>query len=66
LAEKRNFKPHLTIARIKRAKKSVELAKKHLEEEFEPVQFEVSEIVIYESRLQPTGSKYFPVKRISI
>lgn len=64
--EKRNFKPHLTIARIRQPEKSFELAKKHLENEFEPVGFEVSEIVIYESRLQLTGSVYFPVKRISI
>jgi 2'-5' RNA ligase len=64
--EKRNFKPHLTIARIRQPEKSFELAKKHLENEFEPVGFEVSEIVIYESKLQPSGSVYFPVKRISI
>lgn len=64
--EKRNFKPHLTLARIRQPNKSFELAKKHLEKDFEPVRFEVSEIVIYESKLQKAGSVYFPVKRISI
>jgi 2'-5' RNA ligase len=60
--EKRDFVPHLTIARIREPHKSRELAAKHLQNEFEPVEFEVGEIVIYESRLQPAGSIY---KKIS-
>jgi 2'-5' RNA ligase len=57
-AEKRNFKPHLTIARLKDPRSSRELVEKHLEKDFEPVVWEVAEIVIYESRLRPTGSIY--------
>ena len=64
--EKRAFKPHLTIARLRAPDKSADLAKKHLEKEFEPAGFEVCEIVIYESKLQPSGSFYIPVERISI
>lgn len=64
--EKRAFLPHLTIARLRAPDKSADLAKKHLAKEFEPAGFEVCEIVIYESRLQPSGSVYIPVKRISI
>ena len=56
--EKRNFKSHLTIARLREPHKSRNLVEKHLENEFEPVEFTVSEIVIYESKLQPTGSVY--------
>ena len=56
--ETRNFKPHLTIARLKEPHVSRELIERHLGNEFEPVVFEVAEIVIYESRLRPTGSIY--------
>lgn len=60
--EKRNYKPHLTIARLRELQFSSDLVKKHLEYNFEPVLFEVSEIVIYESKLQPTGSIYTKLK----
>jgi 2'-5' RNA ligase len=59
--ENRNYKSHLTIARLREPQKSRELAEKHVENEFEPVRFEVAEIVIYESRLQRTGSIYTKV-----
>jgi len=61
--EKRNFVPHLTIGRIREPNKAVELAKKHLDNVFEPVEFKVSSIVIYESRLLPTGSVYSVVSK---
>jgi 2'-5' RNA ligase len=61
LKEKRAYTPHLTIARIREPQKSKGLAQRHLENKFEPASFHVSEIVIYESRLQPTGSVYLPV-----
>jgi 2'-5' RNA ligase len=56
--EKRAFKPHLTIARLREPEKSRELAQKHLQTIFEPVRFDVSDIVIYESKLRPAGSVY--------
>ena len=40
--EKRNFKAHLTIARLREPHKSKEIAQKHLENKFEPVEFTVS------------------------
>ena len=56
--ENRSYKPHLTIARIRDVGKSKKLAETHLRKQFEPAGFEVGEIVIYESRLQPAGSIY--------
>lgn len=56
--ESRNFAPHLTIARLRETENSRELIEKHLRKIFQPVVFEVSEIVIFQSILQPTGSVY--------
>jgi 2'-5' RNA ligase len=64
--EKRNFKSHLTIGRLREPQKSNEIAQKHLQNGFEPVEFEVSEIVIYESKLQPAGSVYSAVSKYKL
>jgi 2'-5' RNA ligase len=56
--ENRPFHPHVTIARIKDEKKAKELIERHRNERFESGEFEVNEIVIYESELRPTGSVY--------
>jgi RNA 2',3'-cyclic 3'-phosphodiesterase len=56
--ETRKFVPHLTIGRVREPNKARKLAKTELETAFEPVGIEVSEIVIYESILQPTGSNF--------
>lgn len=61
--EKRKFKAHLTIARLREPQKLRELANKHLQNEFEPSRFEAFEIVIYESKLQSTGSIYSVVSK---
>lgn len=56
--ENRNFTPHLTIARIREPHKSKNLIEKHLTNNFPAIDFVVSEMVVYESRLQPSGSVY--------
>ena len=61
--EKRAFVPHLTIGRVREPNRANNLARKHLENNFEPVEFEISEIVIYESKLLPTGSVYSVVSK---
>ncbi len=55
--EKRNFKPHLTLLRIKNNTKTDFLSKlKDLN--FEPIVFESDKIVFYKSELLPSGSVY--------
>ena len=58
LSEKRPFRPHLTIARIKDKQEAQDLIQKHKTADYESPPFEVSELVIYESTLLPTGSVY--------
>lgn len=64
--EKKDFKPHLTIARLREPERSATLVEQHLQTYFEPVEFEAAEIVIYESRLQPTGSIYSPLTKYKL
>jgi 2'-5' RNA ligase len=64
--ERKNYKPHLTIARLRDVGKSKELAEKHLQEEFKPAEVEVAEIAIYESRFQPAGSIYQKVTTVQL
>jgi 2'-5' RNA ligase len=54
--EDRAYKPHLTIARLR--KPEVSLADAHLKMQFEPIEIELKEIVVFRSELSPKGSKY--------
>lgn len=63
---KRDFKPHLTIARLREPGRPAELVRAHLETEFGPVEVEVPDIGIYESRLQPAGPVYLPFARYKL
>ena len=60
--EKRTFHPHITIARVKDAKKAMDLIDMHRASGFESAEFEVIEIIIYESKLLPSGSVYSKLK----
>jgi 2'-5' RNA ligase len=59
--ETRPFAPHITIGRVRQTGAPATLVDAHLSAQIEPVEFEVSSIVIYESLLQRTGSVYSKV-----
>lgn len=61
--EKRIFKPHLTIARLREPQKSGELARIHRANEFAAIDFTVGELIVYQSELRAQGSRYTPVFR---
>lgn len=60
--ERRGFVPHLTVGRVREPSQARDLTQKHLQNKFAPCEFEVSEIVIYESKLQAHGSIYSKLK----
>lgn len=65
--ENREFKPHLTIGRIKMLKSQTNLntiLEKYHEVEIQKVQ--VHEVIIFESILKPTGPFYKPVSIIKL
>jgi RNA 2',3'-cyclic 3'-phosphodiesterase len=56
--ENRAYRPHLTIARLRRPEDMRELADTHMKMQFEPIDVEVKELVVFRSELSPKGSKY--------
>lgn len=63
--ETRNFNPHLTIARLREPHNSAGIVSLHATNEFSSPGFSASELVVYQSRLQPNGSQYTPIFRAS-
>jgi 2'-5' RNA ligase len=56
--EDRAYRPHLTIARLRKPEGARQLAEAHLGMKFEPIEVEVKELVVFRSELSPKGSKY--------
>lgn len=61
--ENRAYRPHLTIARIRRPEGARKLAETHLQAKFESVDVTVNEIVIFRSELSPKGSRYTAISK---
>jgi 2'-5' RNA ligase len=56
--ENRAYRPHLTIARLRKPEDARRLADAHLQMRFETIEVELKEIVVFRSELSPKGSKY--------
>lgn len=61
--EDRAYKPHLTIARLRKPDGARQLAEAHLQIKFEPGEITVNEVVVFRSELSPKGSRYTPLSR---
>ena len=61
--EDRAYKPHLTIARIRRHDGAHSLAKTHLQTEFGFTEICVSEFIVFRSELSPKGSRYTAISK---
>jgi RNA 2',3'-cyclic 3'-phosphodiesterase len=61
--EERAFRPHLTIARIRRPENARQLADAHLRMKFVPTDVLLDELILFRSELGPSGSKYTLLSR---
>ena len=57
--EPRDFKPHLTLARLRAPSQT--LSEAHRQTPFGPFRFEVNELLLMRSELGPGGSRYTPL-----
>jgi 2'-5' RNA ligase len=61
--EPRRFRPHLTVARLRHPDNARALAAAHEKMEIEPVDIDVTELLVIRSELSSEGSKYNVVSR---
>jgi len=61
--EDRAYRPHLTIARIRKPEGVRRLADAHLQMQFNPTEIELKELILFRSELSPKGSKYTAISR---
>lgn len=61
--EDRSYKPHLTIARLRRPEGARQLAEAHLQTQFPITAIDVNEFVVFRSQLSPKGSIYTPISK---
>jgi len=61
--EGRAFRPHLTIARLRRPEGARELADAHLQKQFTPSNLTITELIMFRSELSSKGSRYTAISR---
>ena len=61
--EDRAFRPHLTIARIRKPHNANQLAEAHLHTEFAAIALVLNELILFRSELSPKGPRYTPLSR---
>jgi 2'-5' RNA ligase len=61
--EDRAYRPHLTIARIRRPEGARRLADAHLQINFPATEVELTELILFRSELSPKGSKYTAISK---
>jgi 2'-5' RNA ligase len=61
--DERAYRPHLTIARIRKTEGARRLAEAHLQLDFQPASIKLREFVIFRSQLSSKGSKYTAISR---
>ena len=59
----RSYRPHLTIARIRRPEGARRLADAHLSKQFESSKIMLTELVVFRSELSSKGSRYTAISR---
>lgn len=64
--ESRDFKPHLTAARLRTPNGAHALSEAHRQATFGPFHFQVSELIVIRSELGPGGSRYTPLSRYQL
>jgi 2'-5' RNA ligase len=61
--EDRAYRPHLTIARLRKPEGARLLADAHLNMEFEPAELTIRELIVFRSELSSKGSRYTALSR---
>ena len=61
--EDRAYRPHLTLARIRRPEGARRLADAHLQINFPVTEVELNELVVFRGELSPKGSKYTAISK---
>lgn len=64
--DNRAYKPHLTIARLRKPEGARRLADTHLEMQFSVTEVELNELMVFRSELSPKGSKYTAISKHAI